>query len=120
MRGNPAGCAGFPRAVGREENLLLVFLAFHGPAFSTARRPPRFCFCKKHGSSLNFCGLPARVKPQNIGGSVAPSGSNTCSNGRCSPGFLVPKLTSNLVGLLPRLSNVTISASLVSTHFRPS
>jgi hypothetical protein len=49
-----------------------------------------------------------------------PSGSNTCSNGRCSPGFLVPKLTSNSVRLLPRLSSVPMSASLVSTQFRPS
>src|ERR1700722_11208990 len=55
------GNARFPRAVGREENLLLVFLAFHGPAFSTARRPPRFVFCKKHRSSLSSCGLEARV-----------------------------------------------------------
>ena len=43
-RGNPAGCAGFPREVGREGNRLLVFLAFHGPAFSTAQRRPRFAF----------------------------------------------------------------------------
>jgi hypothetical protein len=39
---------------------------------------------------------------------------------KCSPGFLVPKLISNSVALLPRSSSVTISASLVSTHFRPS
>jgi transposase len=38
------GCAGFPRAVGSEGNRLLVFLAFHGPAFSTAHRLPRFCY----------------------------------------------------------------------------
>ena len=31
--GNPAGFAGFPRAVERVENLGLVFHAFHGPAF---------------------------------------------------------------------------------------
>ena len=31
--GNPAGCAGFPGAVGSEGNRLLVFLAFHGPVF---------------------------------------------------------------------------------------
>src|SRR6516165_1280294 len=43
-KGNPAGCAGFPREVGREGNRLLVFLAFHGPAFSTAQRRPRFAF----------------------------------------------------------------------------
>ena len=41
--GIPRVFAGFPRAVGREENLLLVFLPFHGPAFSTALRPPRCC-----------------------------------------------------------------------------
>src|ERR1700745_823957 len=40
-----------PRAVGREENLSLVFLSFHGPAFSTARRPPRFC---SPGSNLGY------------------------------------------------------------------
>jgi len=90
--------------VGSEENLLLVFLAFHGPAFSTARRAAAFLFLKKHGSSLSSCGLQARVKPQNIGGGVAPSGSNTCSNGRCSPGFWVPKLhssTSDYLGIFP-------------------
>jgi len=38
----------FPRAVGRVENLLLVFQAFHGPAFPQLSaqfvRAPFFCF----------------------------------------------------------------------------
>jgi hypothetical protein len=42
--GNPAAFAGFPRAVGREENLHLVFLAFHGPGFSIAHWPLHFCY----------------------------------------------------------------------------
>lgn len=81
-----------------------------------------FVSAKIMNSSLNFCGLLARVKPQNIVGGVAPSGSNTCSNGRCSTGFLVPKtgflvpkLTSNSIGLLPRLSKVTMSAWFLPT-----
>jgi len=47
-----------------------------------------FVSAKIMNSSLNFCGLLARVKPQNIVGGVAPSGSNTCSNGRVSTGLL--------------------------------
>jgi hypothetical protein len=39
---------------------------FHSPAAAA------FLFLKKHGSSLSSCGLQARVKPQNIGGGVAP------------------------------------------------
>jgi hypothetical protein len=48
------GLCGIPRAVEREETLLLVFLAFHGPAFSTAWRPPHFCFSRIKPGFLRY------------------------------------------------------------------
>src|SRR5215467_16097078 len=75
--GNPAVFAGFPRAVGSEENLLLVFLAFHGPAFSTAHRPPRFC-CSQE-KTLMVTLLLRTPSPRPDSSWLVPCGNSECS-----------------------------------------